>query len=321
MKRREFLGGTVALAALTAINGSVPAEAEDPIEGPIVVFGYDALAVDFALQLAAANPQGALNRMPSGIGCLTTDGFSMTQPGWCQIWHGLPAYFTGILENTDTIATINRTHIVYRIYTRRALDSLVWITGKGRNISGFYDGEPGPHYEVYRLITEGRVPGAYFGDVGRANSEVTELASLHLPTLGPRGIGFVHYHDPDDTGHSSQSFDEYMASAVSVDNDVAMLMDLCPEGTRFILCSDHGFNFTELGDIETNHMYAPHGFIAFSDPITTAPTSFELRGGTVSAPMFNQPTVAAKVYRHFGFDPRNIRLIRESYSLYHTGII
>jgi hypothetical protein len=226
------------------------------------------------------------------------------------------------LDNDDAIATINRTHIVFRIFALRALDSLVWITGKGQNISGFYDGVPGPHYEVYRLITDGRVPGAYYGDVERANSEVTTLASTYLPTLGPRGIGFVHYHDPDGTGHSTQSFDEYMASAASVDNDVAMLMNLCPAGTRFILCSDHGWDFAELGDIETNHVYAPHGFIAFSDEIITSPTSFELRGATVSAPMFNQPTVAAKIYRHFGGDPRRVRLGTAAYySLYHTGTI
>lgn len=317
MKRREFLGGTAALAALTAVSGSVAA---DDV-GPIVVFGYDALAVDFALQLATANPQGALNRMQSGIGCLMTDGYSMTQPGWCQIWHGLPAYFTGILKNEDAIATISRTHIVFRLFLLRALDSLTWITGKGLNISGFYDGIPGPHYDVYRLISNGWVPGAYFGDVTRENSEVTALASMHLPSLGPRGIAFIHYKDPDATGHSSGSFEQYMASAVSVDNDVAMLMDLCPAGTHFILCSDHGFNFQELGDFETNHVYAPHGFIAFSDVVTTAPTSFELRGSTVSAPMFNQATVAAKIYRHFGGDPKQVKHGSGVYSLYHTGTI
>jgi hypothetical protein len=317
MKRREFLGSTMALAALAAVNR--PVHAAD--DGPIVIFGYDGLAVDFALQLAAANPQGALNRMQSGIGCLTTDGFSMTQPGWCQIWHGLPAAFTGILYNEDAIATLSATHIVRRVYILRALDSLVWITGKGRNISGFYDQTPGPHYDVYKIIAELGLPGAYFGDVGRENSEVTELASIHLPTLGPHGIAFVHYHDPDDTGHATESVDQYLASAASVDNDVAMLMDLCPTGTHFILCSDHGWNFKELGDLETNHVYAPHGFVAFSDAITTPPTLFELRGNTVSAPMFNQPTVAAKIYRHFGGDPRLIKVGNVTRSLYHTGTI
>ena len=73
---------------------------------------------------------------------------------------------------------------------------------------------------------------------------------------------FIHFSDPDETGHLTEKYLKYCVAALLVDQLVAQLMTLLPADVDIIYCSDHGFNFTELGEVEDNHMFAPKGMVA-----------------------------------------------------------
>ncbi len=176
----------------------------------IVVFGSDSLRIDYAQSLVAqgAPALGSLND-PT---CSLNGGVSATQPGWATIWTGLPSMFHKAFSNNDYDAMPTGMHIMaklMRVYRQQDFFA-VWITGKGKNIKG--DIVRSPHNQVYRFIVSGTYPGIYHGDSERSDAEVFELAqqALSEAITHQNFCCFIHFANPDRTGHAQRDYDAYM---------------------------------------------------------------------------------------------------------------
>jgi hypothetical protein len=160
----------------------------------------------------------------------------------------------------------------YHLYSRieaLGLSDLfpVWITGKGTNICGKrLNSQTGPHRVVRKMCRNGA--GIYYGDRARTNEAVKSLAidALTEAVTHENFLCFIHFHDPDSTGHATKDINRYTEKTWEVDGMVADLMALLPDGTDIIACSDHGFGFKSLGDIANDHKYEPNGFVSANMP-------------------------------------------------------
>jgi hypothetical protein len=318
--RRTFLK-TMGIAAL-GIGGSMfpagrhlvrPAAAQEPgtFEScRIVVFGSDSLRIDYAQTLHDLGAP-ALSALNPPI-CATCGGLSYTQPGWASIWSGMPSqrikcWSNGIYERMPW-----RYHIVEKLcaaYLNRDLFT-VWLTGKGGNIKGRWPMES-PHRSVFKSIALDGDPGVYLGDEDRTNSDVYQRATkaLSVATKKPNFLCFVHFSDPDKTGHLTKDYDTYMEKAWEVDNYIAELMDILPPATDVIYCSDHGFDFTSLGDTNTGHKCSPHGMLA---------TNFE----TVPKQSVSQMAIGRLIYKRAGGNPNwTLNNIGKSYKMFGEDLV
>ncbi|NIO06073.1 MAG: hypothetical protein GTN74_16180 [Proteobacteria bacterium] len=113
----------------------------------------------------------------------------------------------------------------------------------------------------------------YTTELKRENYEVYNLAvsGLQDAVAHDNFIAFVHFHDPDDTGHHLQDHAEYMEAALRVDRYIWGLMKSLTPGTDVTYCSDHGFSFKELGDAENSHRFCPWGTLATNFPVLNVP--------------------------------------------------
>jgi hypothetical protein len=183
----------------------------------------------------------------------------------------------------------------------------VWITGKGNNIKG--NVPDSPHYPVYNAIVNYGYQGVYQGDQARENQEVFNLASVAISEAlqHEHFCCFIHFRDPDNTGHSVPSYSSYYYAAKIVDNHISQLMDLIPREVKVIYCSDHGFNFEELGEVETNHNYAPEGMMA-----TNFPTS--------NISHITRQTIGRLIYKKMGGNPDSCLSGSDPYAMYGVDI-
>lgn len=274
-----------------------PTEAQAPgsySHCKIVIFGADGLGIGHAATLRDGGAPG-LNALHEPI-CLHSDGLSVTQPGWATMFSGLPSEHIKCWRNQEYKKMPNGYHLIKKLietYESRDL-YVVWITGKGPNITGFNfeTQSKGPHWSVYNKIVNGNHPGIYHGDAPRNNLEVFNLAfsSLSEAITHENFIAFVHFGDPDDTGHATESHDSYMNAAGIVDGYINTLINLLQNGTDVIYCSDHDFHFQELGDAETRHRFAPRGVMATNVV-------------TLSKPEISQMTLGRFIYRRAGGNP------------------
>lgn len=276
MKRRDFIKslGLGLSAGLIFPNKNLRAwSSGNQKEGTcrIVIFAPDGLSYQTAIELVQNGAPGLCSLY--GPICSLSTGLSQTQPGWASIWTGLPSYYTRAFCNKDYDALPHGTHVFPRImndYKELDLFSL-WLTGKGHNIRG--DIPESPHYEVSYKIRLPGTPGHYLGDAQRDSENVYRLAATFImqAAIHENFICFIHFADPDQEGHLAQNYDDYLDKAMAVDEYIYDLMHLLPDNTDVIYCSDHGFNFTSLGDTETGHQYAPQGILATNFPIRDTP--------------------------------------------------
>jgi hypothetical protein len=241
---------------------------------------------------------------------LSGGGQSVTQPGWIDIWTGLPAAYHGFVKNGDRASIAEGIHIMGKLMDEFAQDDFyaVWIVGKG---VGLLDGESpeSPHHPVYRrIVLEGR-PGVYLGDRDRRDKEIFAKAyhGLQEAVLHENFCCFVHFHNPDVAGHLSKDPVAYYKAALSVDNYIHHLMQLLPTDAHVIYASDHGFNFTRLGEVEDSHAFAPRGMVA-----TSFPTKL-YRNVT-------RPTVGRWIYHLSGGDPDHCSSALSSYAMYGVDL-
>jgi hypothetical protein len=268
----------------------------------IVVFGSDSLRVDYAQTLRS---QGALalTQLNPPI-CASCGGLSYTQPGWASIFSGMPSERIRCWKNRHYKDMPGNFHLIEKLakaYEGRDFFP-VWITGKDRNIAGykwykaFENKTPQkreklrrktPHHAVYELIVNNRHPGVYAGDYERDNDEVHTLATTALleAVQHDNFLCFVHFHDPDHTGHYvvrngiPNDYETYMDKALEVDTYIADLMNILPSNTNIIYCSDHGFGFTSQGDPQDEHACEPLGMCATNFPLTVTPYTSQLSIG------------------------------------------
>lgn len=83
---------------------------------------------------------------------------------------------------------------------------IVWITGKGPWICGNIN--ESPHFQVYNAMNVVGHPGIYHGDEERENEYVFNLATdaIGEMTRHDNFLAFIHFRDPDYTGHMLQDF-------------------------------------------------------------------------------------------------------------------
>ncbi|MHC4944603.1 MAG: alkaline phosphatase family protein [Planctomycetota bacterium] len=275
MNRRTLLktglASLAALASLKPLKLWARAPRKNSATYRVVVFGSDALRIDTAEQLRLAGAPG-LSKLNPPITALSGGGFSVTQPGWASIWSGLPSWFHKSFSNGEFSQMPPKHHIMERLfYAFWGFDFFpVWITGKEKYLTGNIPRSP--HYPVYKYVNLYGLPGVYQGDKGRDNFEVYELATTaFLEALDHEHFCcFIHFQDPDYTGHLEKSYSKYYAKAEEVDQYIGQLISMLPSDVDIIYCSDHGFNFVELGAVENNHHYAPKGMVATNFPINPA---------------------------------------------------
>jgi hypothetical protein len=294
-----------------------PAHAETMAESydrcRIVVFGSDSLRIDYARTLRNEGAPG-LGSLSEPL-CVTCGGFSVTQPGWAEIWTGLPSYKTACYANHEYQEIPTEYHIMKRladIYYRQDFYP-VWITGKGKNIAGR---EGCPHFVLREMIIRNGHQGVYRGDKPRQNEEVFELArdALQEAALHDHFCCFVHFRDPDKTGHYvvknslPDDFETYMNAAWEVDQYIWELMALSPPDTKVIYCSDHGFDFVSQGDTRNAHKYSPFGMLA---------TNFH----TISRPTVDRMAVGRLIYKASGGNPDFCTHEGKPYSMYGEDLV
>ncbi len=313
MKRRDFLrsmGAGLGVFALGQLSNGRPRKAAAATNKGcrLVVFGSDSLGIEYARTLRRPGVP-ALSSLERPI-CSLNGGSSVTQPGWATIWSGLPSYYNGAYSNKHYGAMPENVHIVGKIindYADQDL-SVVWITGKGNNIRGNL--VDSPHYAVYDAVVNQGHPGVYYGDEGRKNHEVYRLAvpALKEAVRQRNFIAFVHFHDPDATGHRSRDYATYMQAARRVDRYIWALMQLLSDDTDVIYCSDHGFGFKELGDVKNSHAFNPWGMFA---------TNFSI----LDVHCTEQASIGRLIYKRAGGDPHHCWSGDLEYSMYGIDLV
>lgn len=275
----------------------------------IAVFGVDALRHDVSLKMWREGAP-ALSVLHRPICALSGGGQSVTQPGWIDIWSGLPAAYHGFVKNGARNAMPDGIHIMGKLMDEFAEKDFyaVWIVGKG---VGLLDGEDpeSPHHPVYkRIVLEGR-PGIYVGDKSRSDWEVFERAqeALREAALHRNYCCFIHFHNPDVTGHREKHPAAFCRAALSVDRYISELMKVLPPDTHLVYCSDHGFNFKELGEVEDSHGFAPQGMAA---------TSFD----TNTYRNITRTTLGRWIYSISGGDPNHCLASGFPYAMYGVDV-
>jgi hypothetical protein len=306
MKRRELMQ-TMGLGVLTTQLSVAGARKVHAQVGHcrVVVFGSDALRFDLAWRMWREGAPG-LSVLERPICSLSGGGQSVTQPGWTDIWTGLPAAYHGFVKNGDRAVLPDGIHIMGKVMDDFVDEDVyaVWIVGKGM---GLLDGEDprSPHHPVYRRIVEQDRPGVYLGDENREDLEVFQAAREALAEAARHRnfCCFVHFHNPDTTGHLTRDAGAFARAALGVDGYIRRLMGTLPDGVDVIYCSDHGFNFTALGEVEDSHGFAPRGMVA-----TSFPTG-RYRNVT-------RPTVGRWIYERAGGDPDHCEIQGRAYAMY-----
>lgn len=312
MNRRNLLKTAIATLAgmglwkTRKLKAGQKRSPSDPVR--IVVFAPDALRVDLAQEMWSGGAPG-LSRLSNPICALSGGGFSVTQPGWASIWTGMPSFFTNAYHNALYGAMPPDYHIIKKFMLKlRGQDFYAgWQTGKGGTIKG--DIVESPHYQVYDPIVNGGHPGWYEADKERPNEEVFGLASsmLEEAVLHDHFCCFVHFRDPDYIGHETLNYGRFKQKAYEVDGYIASLMDMLPEDTDIIYCSDHGFNFVELGEVWDSHHFAPRGMLA---------TNFE----TEFCKNVTRETIGRLIYARGGGDPDHCHTKNYEYAMYGADI-
>jgi hypothetical protein len=312
MNRRTLLKtGLASLAAWFTLNPrELKAEPRrtTSVNSRLVVFGSDGLRMDTAEQLQVAGAP-ALSRLNPPLAALSGGGYSCTQPGWASIWSGLPSWFNNAYSNVQYSSMPAKRHIMERLIDLLSERDFfpVWITGKGKNLKG--DIIRSPHYPVYAHVHVQGEPGIYHGDLVRENLEVFELgaAALNEALTHDNFCCFIHFKDPDYTGHLDKSYLSYYDKALEVDQYIDQLMAMLPADVDVIYCSDHGFNFKELGEVEDNHNYAPEGMLA---------TNFS----TLPATHCTRESVGRLIYKRMGGNPDFCNAPDKYYGMYGTDL-
>jgi hypothetical protein len=323
MERRAFLksmGMTalgVGLSAFAVESGAPEyAHAQEPVsydDCRIVVFGADGLGFNHAQTLRNAGAP-ALSSLSEPV-CATSGGVSVTQPGWASVWSGLPSGKNKCWRNDQYEEMPSRYHIMKRLsdmYDSQGF-YVAWITGKEDNVAGR---EGCPHYIVRKKIRRQGLPGVYYGDAARENSEVYDLACEALQDTWhyPNSCCFIHFQDPDDAGHHTifnslpNDYETYMEAALEVDDYISRLMGLLPPGTRVIYCSDHGFDFISQGDCRNGHSFSPYGMLA---------TNFH----TIDRPTVDRMAVGRLIYKAAGGDPDHCSAGSKAYRMFGQDLI
>jgi hypothetical protein len=286
-----------------------------------IVFGSDSLRIDYAHTLKSSGAP-ALSRLNDPI-TATCGGATNTQAGWASIWTALPSYEIGVYDNgkddrngrDDFVGDLNYrsvpngTHIMHKIahhYISQGKDPFIaWVTSKSGNLKS--KGKNGPHKKVRKLIEGGEVSGYYDGKDGLSNQQAYDsgYSALTEALQCQDFAAFIHFGDPDDTGHETTKYSSYMDQAREVDNYISDLMDLLPASSipgspsydtnasdfvNVIYCSDHGFDFQDQGDLHNGHGHSPHGMLATNFP-------------TLSTPYIDQMSIGRLIYKLAGGNP------------------
>jgi hypothetical protein len=310
INRREFIKGIAVAGSVAILPKRVYTQQE--MSCKIVLFGSDGLRIDYAQTLRLLGAPGLSSLHPPI--CSLSGGISDTQAGWAAIWCGMPSLFSRAGSNLTYGGMPRNMHVMKKLmeaYHDRDFFP-VWITAKGKNIRG--NQKKSPHWEVYKSIVLDGHPGIYHGDKHREDEEVYGLATVALGEAisHENFCCFIHFANPDNTGHKFNNYEEYMKSARAVDDYISRLMQMLPAETDIIYCSDHGFDFKHKGDAQNSHGYSPRGMLA---------TNF----GTKEYENVCQMSLGRLTYKLAGQDPNHAVYYRRrriiAHNMYGTDLI
>ncbi len=273
------------------------------------MFGADGLRIEVA-QMLHSMRSPALGALNPPLNALSGGGFSVTQPGWASIWSGMPSYLNNCWSNETFGAMPENGHIFGKLIAEFKDHDFypVWISGKGPYVRGNIP--ESPHYQVYEQIVLNGHSGLYQSDLWMGNDKVYQIASQSLQEAVRHHnfACFILFGNPDGTGHKG-SYSNYVDASYEVNMYISKLMNILPPDTDIVYCSDHGFNFVEIGEVETGHHFAPNGMLA---------TNFPTRAGTNV--QVTRETIGRLIYKKAGGNPDNCVSGAISYAMYGVDL-
>lgn len=165
--------------------------------------------------------------------------------------------------------------------------STYWTAGKPSNVGA----DEGKVFQAARRYCVHYRPDLYQPMEHTTRSAVKWITLYgHMP-----GFWFIHYRDPDATGHVyGEGSLEYSQAVIGLDTCLGEILAVCPSDMAVMVLADHGFDtggphgVNDAGLPGYRHGYAPKSWLCCNRPLA--------RGG-------NLLDVAPTVYDLYGIDP------------------
>ncbi|MFZ5784955.1 MAG: alkaline phosphatase family protein [Acidobacteriota bacterium] len=269
-------GACCALAVLSLLVCGLPSPPARAAAGPwdhVLIVGWDGVQRDHLHECLARRLPGCEQGLPnlealSGgrvFDLVVTSAYTETKPGWVEILTGLDARPLGI-ESNRSYRPVPEGFSLFERLERHLGEGAVtslFIAGKGENLGGRCDVYPQEPW----CITAGRVD--FFRNNLGGNDAVgaVALARLEASRGAEHLVAFVHFEDPDHTGHQSgENSAAYTSRLLDDDRWLGLLVDKLHEvrllaRTLVYVVTDHGFD-----EGRKSHLNAPFGFVAGNDP-------------------------------------------------------
>jgi hypothetical protein len=201
-----------------------------------------------------------------------TNGATDTKAGWAQILTGLNAEKTGVYDN-NYFQAIPEGYSIFEKLENYFDIVTFFIVGKGNHIGLFCEGEQSQS-KKNKIITEdfpwcnAKKAIDFSQNALGENENVGTLALEKIEEYKDnKFFGFIHFEDPDHTGHEyGENSEEYTEQIVDDDHWLGQIIDKLKElgiyeNTYIYVITDHGFDEGKSG-----HSNAPYTFFATNDP-------------------------------------------------------
>jgi hypothetical protein len=275
LRRRDFLKlvAALAFAGTTSINLVKPAHAaENP---PLVLcLGWDGMDYRSATQLLGAGQLPNLAQL-NLYRLLAWPTKSVTKPGWTEIESGLGCGTTNIFTNPKFNSNLQAEWTIFGQLRRTYPNCWLSLVHSKYNHTGdrlLSNGHREPFYylrkwalqgNIDRFISASLIKGSDYLYIEETRSYLIQHINDYNASGKIGGLIFVHFHDPDYTGHrSGMGSSEWNEKAIRLDQILGEAVALLSPGIIFVM-SDHGFDDFGL----KKHVNAPQGVIASNQPM------------------------------------------------------
>jgi len=205
-----------------------------------------------------------------------------TKPGHAEMLTGLAAEVTGIFNN-EKLCSIPEGYTIFERLEKHFGKKIntVFLAAKIGNLGG---DEGGPYSLAKKKLDTFDVQQRTHAEIGPLAVKYTAALS---DTKSPRHFLFVHFSDPDATGHKSGSASpEYRTAIIKCDEWIGKVVETLKkenlyDKTRIYVTTDHGFDKNS-----TSHTNAPDGWLVTNDTVVT-------KGGILA-------DIAATILERFG---------------------
>ncbi|MFH1585818.1 MAG: alkaline phosphatase family protein [archaeon] len=202
-----------------------------------------------------------------------TNGATDTKAGWSQMFTGNKAEVTGVYNNKEYQPIPEGYTIFEKLENQLGEDNIttLFIGGKNWHIGGTCPGEIGQGGEIEVFgepwcLAKNNIDywENNIGGNNKVRDKALELLDQHAYE---RFFFFIHFRDPDQTGHKYGENKNRYSNRIKNDDRklgeiIIKLKELGIYNKTFIyVVTDHGF-----GENKKAHQNAPYGFFASNDP-------------------------------------------------------